>query len=161
MLEIRMKKRGLNMFRRLSMGFLSLSLITQVQAFPCYITMVKDKCWIDYDVSVNVVDVMTEKLITTMLIPTGKSWERFEFSCNEKQTVLFKATFSPVIWEADEDKAYFGKRYWSFPEEIKKDQTAWNMTICYPEHFAGTPSPANVSGGCGCETSNIPALKPR
>lgn len=149
------------MLRLLSVCLLSMALIAQVQAFPCYITMVKDKCWVDYDVSVNVVDVMNEKLITTMLIPVGKSWERFQFSCNERQTVLFKATFSPAIWESDEDKVYYGKRFWSFPDEIREGHTAWNMTICYPEHFAGTPSPVYLPGGCGCDTSGIPAVKPR
>ena len=149
------------MTRRLLLSLLSVGLVSQAQAFPCYITMVKDSCWTDYDVSVNVMDVMSEKPITTILVPSGKSWERYEFSCEEKLTVQLKATFSPIIWETDQEKSYLSKNFLSFPDEIKQGQTAWNMTVCYPSQFAGVPTPPDVSAGCICDTKSTPPVAKR
>ena len=146
---------------RLFLGFLSVVLVAQAQAFPCYITIVKDSCWKDYDVSIKVEDVMSEKPITNILIPSGESWKRYEFSCKEKLTIQLKATFSPVIWETDQDKSYLSKSFLSFPDEIKPGQTAWNMTVCYPGQFEGVPTPPDVSAGCRCDTKSIPPVAKR
>jgi len=147
--------------RRLFMVLSGVCLLTQVHAFPCYITMVKDSCWTSYSVSVDVIDVTNKKVVATMSMPNEKSWDRKEIVCQPKQTVSLIATFSPAFWEKEENKKYYGKRIWSFPEEIKKGDGAWNMTICYPKDLQGIPLPPDASGKCTCETKDIPAIKPR
>ena len=146
---------------RLIMLLLGVSVLTEAQAFPCYITMVKSTCWSSYNVNANIIDSASEKVLANINMPEGTSWGRQEIDCQPKQTVELQATFSPTIWEKEEGKVYFGKRYWSFPEEIKKDESAWNMTICYPGDFAATPYPPEASGTCPCDTTNIPVIQPR
>lgn len=145
--------------RRLLLVLFGSGLIFQAHAFPCYITMVKDSCWSNYNVSVDVIDVATEKLIDTLLLPKGTSWVRREMTCLPKQTVMLKATFSPVFWESDVGKVFSGQRYWSFPEINKASVSALGMTICYATDFAEVPLPPDASGHCICDTSNIPAMK--
>lgn len=146
---------------RLMISLFGFAITTQVFSFPCYITLIKGSCWANYDVSVRIDDVMIEKPITTLSIPTGTSWTRYEFSCKEKQTLELTATFSPAIWEKDEGKQYKGKRFWSYPETIGSSDTAWHMTICYPNDFAGLPTPAEASDGCVCDRTAIPAIEKR
>ncbi len=147
--------------RRLFMMLSGVCLLSQAYAFPCYITMVKDSCWSSYNVSVDVIDVATEKVLATMSMPNGKSWDRKEIVCQPKQTVNLQATFSPAFWTKDAGKKYYGKRLWSFPEEIKKGDSAWNMTICYSSDLQGVPFPPDASGQCTCVTKDIPAIEPR
>ena len=146
---------------RTHISLLFLSLATQAYSFPCYITIIKDNCWTNYDVTVQVDDVMVERPITSIVIPSGKSWTRYEFSCEEKQTVQFLAMFSPVIWDKDEDKQYKSKRFWAFPEAIRQGDTAWNMTVCYPNDFAEVPMPPDVSGACECDKTIVPPVEKR
>jgi len=136
-------------------------LLTQAHAFPCYITMMKDNCWASYDVTLDLIDVATEQVVASMSIPKGKSWARKEIVCQPKQVVKLKATFSPEIWAKDKGKAYFGKRFWSFPEQINKGDGAWNMVLCFARDLDGVPLPPDVSGQCTCEAKDIPPIAPR
>src|SRR5215208_5771496 len=77
-------------------------------AFPCYFTAAKAPCWLDYEVTINVTDTATSKLVTKAIIPKGKLWERTEFNCTPGQQVGFTATFSPPVWEMNKDKVYRG-----------------------------------------------------
>lgn len=146
---------------RLLKILLGLCLVAQAHAFPCYITMVKSNCWANYNVNVDVVDVLTDKVIASMSMPVGTTWDRKEIVCQPQQSVQLKATFSPVIWEKDEGKIYFGKRTWSFPAEIKKGSTAWNMGICFSGDFAETSIPPDALGPCQCDMKSIPPVEPR
>ena len=148
------------MYRLLMMLF-GVVLLNQAHAFPCYITMVKDNCWSKYNVSVNVVDVSTQTVLATLSIPEGKSWDRKEIVCQPKQTVMLKATYSPAFWEKDEGKIYSGKRDWSFPEKIVKNESAWNMVICFASEFQEVSLPPEAAGHCLCDMKSIPAIEPR
>jgi hypothetical protein len=146
---------------RAHISLLLLSLAAQAYSFPCYITIIKDNCWTNYDVTVQVDDVMVDKPITSIVIPSGEAWTRYEFSCQEKQTLQFTAAFSPVIWDKDEDRKYKSKRFWSYPEIIRQGDTAWNMTVCYPQDFAEIPMPPDVSGACTCDKKIAPPVEER
>ncbi len=146
---------------RLLLSFIFLTFtFTKTYAFRCYITLVKDSCWTNYNVSVDAINVMGEKLLTSLVIPQGTSWVRNEIDCQPKETLLFKATFTPAFWEKDAGKIYYGKRYWSFPETIGPNESAWNMTVCYGSDFAAIPLPPDAAGNCACDTSTIPVIKP-
>lgn len=147
--------------RRLMVMFSGVCLFIQVHAFPCYITMVKDNCWLNYNVNVDIVDVSTEKVVATMTIPEGKPWDRKEIACQPKQTVKLKATYSPAFWAKEAGKFYYGKREWSFPEEIKKGDAAWNMILCFASDIEEVSLPPEVSGPCVCDMKDIPAIEPR
>jgi len=126
-------------------------------AFPCYLTVVKDKCWEDYSVSVDVLDTNEHKKILTAEIAKGAEWTRSSFECSSKQIFDFIAKFSPSFWDRDEDSSYHAKRYLILPDAVK-GEVAWNITICYPGDFSGVPMPPEANNHCGCDTSNIPPI---
>lgn len=133
----------------------------QVHAFSCYLTMVKDSCWTDYTVSVNVIHDADKKVITNVQIPQGESWARQEFVCQPGEILSLQATFSPVFWAQDVGKVYSAQHNWQLPSEVKDGDTAWNLTVCYPESFSEVPFPPNAAGNCQCNTKIIPPVKPK
>lgn len=146
---------------KLLMMLIGLALSLRLQAFPCFLTLVKDSCWTNYNLSVVVTNVNNEKAMFTVSIPEGQSWSRQKFECQPKDGLSFSATFTPVFWESDADKVYPSQHNWSFPEAIAKGDTAWNMTICYPNEFSGVPLPPDAGGNCKCNTDTIPIIKPQ
>lgn len=136
-------------------------LSVQVQAFPCFLTLVKDSCWTNYDLTVIVTDRSTEKQVMTIAVPQGQSWSRQKFECQPKEGLRFSASFTPVFWESDTGKTYPSRHDWTFPAAIAAGDTAWNMTICYPSEFSGVPFPPDAGGNCKCNTAIIPQVKPQ
>lgn len=134
--------------------------VTQSFAFPCYFTLVKDSCWTNYEVTVQVIDTDTQRQILTATIPKGKSWLRQPFSCQPAQKINYTATFKPVIWEHEADKVYSAKRYWMLPDAIRPDQSAWEVSVCFPAAFSTVPYPPDASGNCVCDFASIPAIPP-
>ena len=132
---------------------------TLVTAFPCYVTLVKDNCWTNYDVTVKINDTSKDKVVATVFVPAGKQWARVNFQCQPRETFIFLATYSPVFWAKEEDVVYQAKRYWSLPETIVGDTEAWNMNICYAADFSAVPLPPDASGACQCDMTKIPAVK--
>ena len=140
---------------------ISLSFTTSLQAFPCFVTLVKDSCWTNYDVSVNVIGTATGNVITTVTVPKGQSWARGTFNCEPLEGLAYKATFSPVIWKTDTGKVYSARRDYSLPAEIKAGETAWNINLCYSADFAEVPLPPTADSNCQCSMDGIPPIKPQ
>lgn len=141
---------------------LSLILSSSLWAnITCYYTLVKDSCWTKYDVSVDVMDAVSAKVLTTVTVPAGKSWMRQTFPCDAGQKLMYRAQFSPVFWESDKGKTYIAKNYWSLPNTINPGDSAWNVTVCYPNDFAQVPLPPDVSGNCSCNLDDIPTIPPK
>lgn len=147
--------------RRLVLVWMCVCVVLQSHAFPCFITVVKDSCWTDYTVRVDVVDFRHNNLITTLVIPASKSFKRYEFVCEPGQTVAFNATFTPSFWEKEAGKVYSSQRSWSFPETIGSGQSAWNMTLCFSGDFLEVPLPPTGSGHCVCDKAHLPKIEPR
>ncbi|KTD01031.1 hypothetical protein OQJ19_12215 [Fluoribacter gormanii] len=124
----------------------------------CYYTLVKDNCWIKYDVSVDVMDAISAKTLTTVTVPIGKSWTRQTFPCQPGQKLMYRARFSPIFWESDAGKTYIAKNYWSLPNTINPGDSAWNVTVCYSSDFSLVPLPPNAPGNCSCNFDDIPAI---
>jgi hypothetical protein len=127
-------------------------------AFPCYFTLVKDQCWKDYKISVDVLDTSKNSKILTAVVPEGSQWTRTAFECSAKQSLDFIASFSPAFWENEVGKTYHAKRSWMLPLAAT-DEVAWNITICYPGDFSAVPMPPEANNHCGCDTSNIPPVE--
>lgn len=137
---------------------ITLGLSGNLNAFTCFLTLVKDSCWTDYNISVDMGDATTGKPVLTLGVPKGKSYSRQEFTCQPGQVFNYKATFSPIFWQADKGKVFMGKRTWALPHKIAKGDTAWNITICYPDEFAEIPLPPSANGNCKCDTQNLPPV---
>ncbi|HBI21267.1 MAG TPA: hypothetical protein DDY37_01545 [Legionella sp.] len=146
---------------RLLMLLLGACLCLQAHAFPCFITVVKDNCWTDFDVKVTATNALNQKVLAVVRIPKGKSWARQELVCEPQQTIQFSAVFSPVFWESDTHKVFFSKRYWSLPGKIEEGIKAWGIDICFSDFFAEVPLPPEGSGHCACDMTAIPPIKSR
>lgn len=129
-------------------------------AFPCYLTVAKDTCWTNYNVTIQAFDAQTNALLTTVMIPTDSSWRREKFTCQPSQKIRFAATFSPIIWEQDKGRVYAGTDFWSLPDEPKADELAWNIPLCFSAQFSELPLPPTATGHCRCETGTIPPIEP-
>jgi hypothetical protein len=150
------------MFKRLWMvGFvLSAMLLAQnASAFPCFITLVKDSCWVKYNVTVDVINAADNSVLLTISLPKGKKWSRKSFDAETKQRFMLRARFEPAFWETEAGTEYFAKRYWSLPEVIEGETMAWNVGACYPEDFASVPMPPDAGSDCTCDRREIPAPK--
>lgn len=129
---------------------------TRLLAFPCFITMVKDNCWTDYTVTVDVLDAETDGVLMTIVVPQGKSWVRKSFESRPKQRFMLRATFEPPFWKAEEGRQYFAKRYWALPEEVVGETMAWNVGACFPADFSSVPLPPGAGSNCRCDKREIP-----
>jgi len=148
------------MFRLIACALLAL-VSSSTFAFKCYITVIKDSCWKNYNVNVAVLDaVESDRVIKQVSVPKGTPWARDTFDCQPNQQLKMQATFTPVFWEADSGKKYDGLKYWTLPAQIGKGETAWNLTICYPNKFAEVPLPLDAQSHCVCDASKIPPVEP-
>jgi len=149
------------MYQRFSFFLLCFLISTSSHAVTCYITMVKDSCWKDYNLTVSVKDAGSGDEITSILVAEGDAWGRQQFECNPGQTLALEAQFSPVFWSGEEDKKFPAQRYWKLPAEMENGITGWNVTVCYPKWFANVPVPPNATSNCKCDTDSIPPVEPR
>lgn len=133
----------------------------QTTAFTCYLTMVKGGCWKSYDLTVDLSDADKGTLIKKILVAEDQLWTRQKFDCKPGKTLALEAKFSPVFWEGDEDKAFKGRRYWKLPDAIKRDETGWNVTVCFPTQFEDVPHPPAGNANCGCDFTDIPKVEPQ
>jgi hypothetical protein len=148
------------MLKRLLILGTSLLLISPTWAsITCYYTLVKDNCWAKYAISVEVTDAITAKVLTTVTVPTGKSWTRVTFPCETNgQKLMYHARFSPSIWESEKGKVYPAKNYWSLPDQVNPGDSAWNVSVCYSADFSEVPLPPEATGTCKCDFSVVPEI---
>ncbi|RUR13270.1 hypothetical protein [Legionella sp. km772] len=141
--------------------FVSLLLSTTSWSFTCYMTLAKDNCWQDYNVSVDIINSSTGGIITTVNIPKGESWARQTFDCEVSEKLMYIARFSPVFWQKDIGKTYPAQRFWSLPAQINPGDSAWNVSVCYPADFSLVPTPPQATNNCQCDFTVIPAIPPK
>ncbi|KTD63310.1 periplasmic protein [Legionella santicrucis] len=146
---------------RIFLAVLSFILTDSLWAITCYFTLVKDNCWNKYTVTVDVMDAATAKILTTVVIPPGKFWVRQTFPCTPKEKLIYRARFSPTMWESEKGKIYYAKNYWSLPNEINSGDSAWNVSVCYPSDFSQIPFPPEATGTCKCDFDSIPVIPPK
>ena len=139
-------------------GFIA---VGQCFGFSCYVTLAKDNCWTQYDVTVNVVDASGDKILATIDIPKGQSWGRAPFTCQPNQELKFRAVYSPVFWDSQKGVVYHEKQYLTLPSTIvKSKEVAWNIPVCFAQAFAEIPLPPDAKGNCQCDFTAIPPVKP-
>lgn len=147
----------------LKLCILSLSALftSPLWAITCYYTLAKDNCWLKYNVSVQVIDALTTKVLTTATVPAGQAWTRVTFPCDVGQKLTYHAQFTPFIWESEKNKVYEAKNYWSLPSAVNPGDTAWNVSVCYPSDFSETPMTPEATNSCACDFNSIPVIKPQ
>ena len=139
---------------------IALSFSPAASAYTCFFTLVKDSCWTNYNVTVDVSNASTSKTLFSVSVPKGTSWTRKKFSCDAAESFNYSATFSPAFWQTDKGKHFSGKRTWTLPQKMKQGDTAWDITVCYPEEFSEVPFPPTADSKCQCDTTSIPPVIP-
>ena len=142
-------------------GLIITGLVTQAHAFSCFLTLAKDSCWTNYNVNVDVIDPTTNHKLITVTVPKGKSWAREPFTCQPGQKLIYYARFSPNFWQGQANVTYAAQRYWTLPSAVTNQETAWEISVCYPQAFSEVPFPPEASGNCQCNFKIIPPLKPQ
>lgn len=142
----------------LTLGFF---LSSPIWAITCYYTLAKDNCWNKYNVTVDVMDASTDKILTSVTVPEGQSWTRQTFPCEPGQKLMYRAHFSPMIWESEQGKLYKAKNYWFLPKTVNPKDSAWNLNVCYPSDFSQVPLPPEATGNCQCDLKSIPEIPPK
>lgn len=130
----------------------------ELYAIPCYVTVLKDKCWENYHVSVQVRDAFNKQNLAVILIPKGQLYGRARFECSSKQGLDFWAEFTPVFWENDKGKVYRIKSFIFMPEKLRENEIAWHVPICFSSHFSGVPLPPTGGANCICDFSSVPSV---
>jgi hypothetical protein len=148
------------MLLKCARSFFLLSISSQTFAFQCYLTLVKDSCWTNYEVKVVVLNSLNNEVLTTVMVPKGKSWTRQPFDCEPAMRLMYQASFQPVFWKSEENKTYWAIRYWSLPETIGPKESAWDIPVCYPSAFSAVPFPPDAIGSCKCDLFSIPPVPP-
>lgn len=144
------------MLMRFIVSFVLIFFNVSVWSFTCFYTLVKDSCWTNYDVTVDVIDAGTRKNLFSVTVPAGKSWERIKFSCQEKQGLKYIAHYSPVFWQSEKGKSYHALRSWFLPGTINPGNLAWTIPVCFPADFSQVPLPPDAKGTCKCDMKSIP-----
>lgn len=142
-----------------SLLVLGLFISFEAWSLTCYITMAKDNCWKDYNVSVEVRTAGTNKQLTVLNLPKGRHFDRQSFECKPLDTFYYIAKFSPMIWENQAEKTYRAKQNWVIPANMPSDYVIWEVKACYSADFAQVPIPPDATSNCACDFSEIPVLK--
>ncbi|MBI2785523.1 MAG: hypothetical protein HYX60_04120 [Legionella longbeachae] len=149
------------MLKRVFILILSFLSSSSLWAITCYYTLAKDNCWLKYNVFVDVMDSTTDKVLTTVTVPAGKLWVRQTFPCEPGGKLMYRARFTPAIWENEIGKTYTARNYWSLPNNVNPGETAWNISVCFPSDFSQVPLPPDASNNCKCDFNNIPIIPPK
>jgi hypothetical protein len=147
----------LRLFVYLCCAFVS----SQVFAFTCYLTLVKDNCWTNYSVKVEVLDADKNKPLVQVEVPKGQSWVRQSFVCQPAQKLVYQATYEPIFWQSEKGKINRSLRYWVLPKTVSEEESAWDIPVCFSKDFAAVPLPPDAVGNCQCNFANIPEIKPQ
>lgn len=137
--------------------FLWLAFSSQVWSLPCVITVVKSRCWSDYDVSVDILDSTYSTSLSKVNIAKGVGWQRTTFDCKPSQVLSANATFTPAIWKNQQGVVYQSVRFWKLPEQAPVAGSIWTINMCYPMHFKNVPAPVDTTN-CECSMDGIPPV---
>lgn len=143
---------------RLLLSAISLIVSSLSHAVQCYITVVTAPCWNAYDVSVDIIDSVSNAKISTVKIPKGTHYGRVNFECKPSQVLAAQATFEPPVWIQDAHKVYNALRFWKLPDEAPQQGAIWSINICFPTQFANLPNSTSADS-CNCSLEGVPVVK--
>ncbi len=115
---------------------------SQTMAYQCALTVTKDVCWKDYQITVYLKTYANKKNKPKKLFTIGKNKMKVKkkFACHPKQKVAFSVSVSPAIWTGSDKDRYKSKSVWLTPENIEDDAT-WELSLCLSKDFKAVPMP--------------------
>ena len=142
-------------FYHLLLGLLLLIVTTSIFSAPteCIATATKDSGWANYDVSIDLMDYSTKKLISNLDLKAGNPKQNIApvfttsqtFDCEQHLMIYFKAEYTPVMWEANKGKTYHSSNIWDLTKQLQQLQiqsgaTKLEIKINFPQDFVGVPT---------------------
>ena len=143
---------------RLLLGLISMFFLHICYAFTCYLTLLKEDCWKNYAVTVQVMDSIKNNNLLTITVPQGKMWTRLPFNCTAGQNLMYSAKFSPIFWQSEKNTQYMAKKFWVLPKVQPEKAAAWEIPVCFAQAFSGVPFPPDAVSTCKCDFTIIPVL---
>src|SRR5680860_214624 len=126
-------------FLRVFIILVTIVMTASVQAATCFITLIKDSCWLNYNVTFSTFDAEQDKELATLTIPAASAWARKSFECTLSQRLKFQAQFTPTFWDSGVGKIYNSKTHKTLPAVMKPGERAWHITVYYPRDFSEIP----------------------
>jgi hypothetical protein len=149
-------KKAVFLFSFLSISIMPLLASAQAEAgeaFPCYLQFAKGTCWEGFEVNLQIIDEVKDKVIHTIKLGKDEFSKQERFPCQPEQELRFKTSFSPAIWEKSAGQEYDAKRVVFVPSvSMAEGKKAWLLKRCFHHDFLQVPLPSGGNvGACPCE----------
>ena len=116
----------------------------------------KNNCWTDYNLSVQTYDASTEKPVgNPIVLNKGTSDLTVPIPCSPRQTLSFKATYSPPVWANEQNVSYSTMNFWQAPPQLPKGATQWIISLCFANDFTSVPLPLQATAQCVCNFDTL------
>lgn len=140
-----------------SLMFMFTVLLAQADAAPikCEIQIIKNSCWLDREVVVQLIDSAHASVYETFKLPINKDSLVQSFNCSHLERFNFAARFSPPLWKNQEVRSYPSKNVWHAPQNLPENVEKWVISLCFSDDFAGVSLPMGAKN-CECR---LPELK--
>lgn len=136
---------------RLVIGALLSMATSFVLAAVCQLHVLKDSCFHNYDVTVEVYLQGAPARLFDIPIVRGQDEGLREFACEADEIYELKARFAPAFWQGDENRVYAQRNYMRLPSHFPANTRVWKLTTCFGRDFIGVPLPPEASSQCRCE----------
>lgn len=117
----------------------------------CELRVVKNTCWEDYEITVDVVEAEVDKPITQVVVPKNLQSKGEQFSCPKVDKITLHGKFDPPIWQDQKGVSYKAKQVWDVPRTFPEDTERWTITVCFPNDFIAVPIPPKIQLPCLCK----------
>ena len=151
MKSIKLRRAWVGMFCMLEILFV----LAHADPIPCSVHFQKDSCWKDYQITLTAMNAMTHTPLADPLVLEPDVFSKISpLKCESAQPIAFIAKFTPAIWEEQAQKNYHSKAFWVAPDALPTDVSEWELSVCFPRDFVGTPLPLEATGSCVCESAD-------
>jgi hypothetical protein len=125
--------------------FLQLGL-AQNNKLVCYVQVNKASSWSKYTVTLKMLDAMDFSPIATFVLASKTNSKpsvdtaKKSFDCLEHPRFIFKASFTPAIWQNLAGKEYPSKLIWDLSSQVvspPKDISNITVQVNFPTDFPG------------------------
>lgn len=139
------------MMMRFALGTILSLAISPALAAVCQLHVLKDSCFHNYDVTVDVYLQGAPARLFDIPIVRGQDEGLREFNCEPDQIYELKARFAPAFWQGEENRIYAQRTYMRLPQNFPANTGVWKLTTCFGRDFIGVPLPPEASSQCRCE----------
>lgn len=132
------------------LGSITFSMPVWSNNIQCHVQAVKNTCWQDRAVTLELHDIEDLKTKHTFEISKDTSGILQEFDCKNLKRFTFSAKFSPPIRPEDAKNKYVARKVWDVPTQLPPNTEKWVVKVCFSDDFSQVPVPMGAQN-CRCE----------